>query len=552
MGACIRYICPKKRAGTNNSTNFISEEDDQIKTKCQEKLIPEKTSSVNHDEIENKNNNSIIVVFISIDQQINWPIICYFSDSFKDIEQKLYHEYPELKNKYFFIVRGHSIDKSLTLEQNGIKDGDNILIVEKGEEDIDEEGEVEDDDDDKKVFVQNKILTNTGIKINNNNTIHQNNENYKIDSHKIISSSKENNSKNIKELILEESNLINIDENKRKKIKVIFKSEDPPINYSITCYNTKIFFKLEKKLIRKFPDISEEKLCFMDNENRIDKSKSLIQNNLKNNSIIKIKIIPSEEIIISFISDNQKIKYKTSCYDSDIFSIIIPEIYEKYPELKEKNVIFQVNGNTIDRSLTLEQNNIKNNSIISMSIFDRKKINVSFNSIDQRVEKLISCYDSDIFSKIEKKLYNEVSELTKEYYFLCNGIIVEKSDTFYENKIVDKNIILIVEKSEENEEEEIEESEDSFEENLKDKYEIKNTLIAVIIRTTDQEINCAISGYLDEPFSKIEEKFYLKYPKLKESNNIFLYMGSIIDKSATLRENNLKNGSIIIPISIEN
>ena len=33
MGACIRYICPKKRAGTNNSTNFISEEDDQIKTK---------------------------------------------------------------------------------------------------------------------------------------------------------------------------------------------------------------------------------------------------------------------------------------------------------------------------------------------------------------------------------------------------------------------------------------------------------------------------------------------------------------------------------------
>ena len=187
-----------------------------------------------------------------------------------------------------------------------------------------------------------------------------------------------------------------------------------------------------------------------------------------------------------------------------------------------------------------------------MSIFDRKKINVSFNSIDQRVEKLISCYDSDIFSKIEKKLYNEVSELTKRYYFLCNGTIVEKSDTFYENKIVDKNIILIVEKSEENEEEEIEESEDSFEENLKDKYEIKNTLIAVIIRTTDQEINCAISGYLDEPFSKIEEKFYLKYPKLKESNNIFLYMGSIIDKSATLRENNLKNGSIILPLSVEN
>ena len=197
----------------------------------------------------------------------------------------------------------------MTLEQNGIKDGDNILIVEKGEEDIDEEGE-EEDDDDKKVFVQNKILTNTGIKINNNNTIHQNNENYKIDSHKIISSSKENNSKNIKELILEESNLINIDENKRKKIKVIFKSEDPPINYSITCYNTKIFFKLEKKLIRKFPDISEEKLCFMDNENRIDKSKSLIQNNLKNNSIIKIKIIPSEEMISALFRIIKKLNIK--------------------------------------------------------------------------------------------------------------------------------------------------------------------------------------------------------------------------------------------------
>ena len=64
---------------------------------------------------------------------------------------------------------------------------------------------------------------------------------------------------------------------------------------------------------------------------------------------------------------------------------------------------------------------------IFLKIIDGKKINVRFISINQITDCTLNCFDSDIFSDIEKKLYKKAPELQKQYYFLCNGSVIEKS-----------------------------------------------------------------------------------------------------------------------------
>ena len=69
--------------------------------------------------------------FLSENLQINLYIACNPLDKFKDVEEKLYLEYPELKNKnLFFLFRGMIINKNSTLEENQIKNDSSILIFE--------------------------------------------------------------------------------------------------------------------------------------------------------------------------------------------------------------------------------------------------------------------------------------------------------------------------------------------------------------------------------------------------------------------------------------
>ena len=74
-------------------------------------------------------NDPIAVIFISIDQNITYPVAGYDSDNFSKFEEKLFLEYPELKNKnIYYLANGSTVDKSGSLESNKIKNGTNILI----------------------------------------------------------------------------------------------------------------------------------------------------------------------------------------------------------------------------------------------------------------------------------------------------------------------------------------------------------------------------------------------------------------------------------------
>ena len=53
-------------------------------------------------------------------------------DNFKEIEEKLYHKYPELKNKnIYFMANGNIINRFETLEDNRITNCNAILIDEE-------------------------------------------------------------------------------------------------------------------------------------------------------------------------------------------------------------------------------------------------------------------------------------------------------------------------------------------------------------------------------------------------------------------------------------
>jgi len=74
-----------------------------------------------------------------------------------------------------------------------------------------------------------------------------------------------------------------------KLISVIFTSSDEDMYYSIICKNTQKFIELEKKLYNNYPEYSESDNFFMINENRVNKDKSLDENNIRNNDIIILR-----------------------------------------------------------------------------------------------------------------------------------------------------------------------------------------------------------------------------------------------------------------------
>ena len=70
---------------------------------------------------------------------------------------------------------------------------------------------------------------------------------------------------------------------------------------------------------------------------------------------------------VIFYSPDQDIHYSLICKKTDIFTKIENELFEVYPEKRDSKFLFFVNGQIIDRSKTLQENNIKNSQVILLS-----------------------------------------------------------------------------------------------------------------------------------------------------------------------------------------
>ena len=77
----------------------------------------------------NEGEKLLCIIFTSCDQNINCPIICKNTEKFNVVENRLYEKFPEYKeSENYFTFEGTKINKYVTLDENKIKDGDNILL----------------------------------------------------------------------------------------------------------------------------------------------------------------------------------------------------------------------------------------------------------------------------------------------------------------------------------------------------------------------------------------------------------------------------------------
>jgi len=130
--------------------------------------------------------------------------------------------------------------------------------------------------------------------------------------------------------------------------------------------NFKNFMNEQKKSINKLK-IIYNRISYND----IKKMKELLEEykfNQKKLDELKLnceKFLKSEKIIsVIFISLDENLHYSVICNNKDKFSKVESLLYDKYPNYKNINNIFTNNGNEINKSKNLDENNIKNNDII--------------------------------------------------------------------------------------------------------------------------------------------------------------------------------------------
>ena len=113
----------------NQYNNTINNLNEIIKTKEKEinelKLQIQKNikKSVDFDDI-------LFVHFISLDQTINCPIKCLKTDTFAEVEEKLYQKYEKYREtNNNFITKGKVVLRFKKIFENNIQDGDKIELI---------------------------------------------------------------------------------------------------------------------------------------------------------------------------------------------------------------------------------------------------------------------------------------------------------------------------------------------------------------------------------------------------------------------------------------
>ena len=182
--------------------------------------------------------------------------------------------------------------------------------------------------------------------------------------------SKQNNSKNIDNNIIYDNQIeelkIKLDEEKKKNQRL--SDENKKLN-DIICYLKSKISQIEnyenkiKSLENVIQAINQD---FQKYNSNID-----IFKNKNDYSISSIKSV--EEIItVNFVSkDCQDIgHYNLACRKTELFIRLEEKLINDFPVLRENELNFQVNTRKIKRYKTLEENNIKNNDIINLSLIE--------------------------------------------------------------------------------------------------------------------------------------------------------------------------------------
>ena len=106
----------------------------------------------------------------------------------------------------------------------------------------------------------------------------------------------------------------------------------------------------------------------MPNNNNIEYNNKILELKNQINHFKSYFLSPGENLIsIKFISCDQNINFPTFAKPNDDFTKIENILYNNYPNYKENENYFLVNGRRINKYKTIEENGIKNNDIITLN-----------------------------------------------------------------------------------------------------------------------------------------------------------------------------------------
>ena len=114
----------------NQSMNMIKQLEIDIKNKDNEinRLKNELEKAINNQNDANIKRNELIAVSFQ-HPNYNYCVACIKTDTFAEVEEKFYKEFPELRNtNNAYLVNGNQVLRFKTIEENKIKNGYPVLL----------------------------------------------------------------------------------------------------------------------------------------------------------------------------------------------------------------------------------------------------------------------------------------------------------------------------------------------------------------------------------------------------------------------------------------
>ncbi len=162
------------------------------------------------------------------------------------------------------------------------------------------------------------------------------------------------------------NNEINNLKNELSKANKIIEQQQSIINdlqNKLNNYNTTI--NNYKTQINNLQSIIIQKDLELNNlRNQLNNKNSHNVNNLPN----KFNVDYDEMMSINFISTDSNLHYSLPCIKSDIFAHIEEKLYKQFPQYKETNNTFIVNGTTVLRFKTIAENKLVNGLPVTLVV----------------------------------------------------------------------------------------------------------------------------------------------------------------------------------------
>ena len=310
--------------------------------------------------------NIITLKFQSVDQNINYFVICKEDDIFNIVVNKIFEEkkvFKEFGN--IFLCNAKTINEYKSLKENNLKNND-IVIVNKIEEDDDTGNDNEKEIEEKKL----KKLAERIKKKTNVDVIISAKDTKNLIAIRMIC----NFNQDINYYILcDENHIFNNILNKIFKFKSIFKE----LKLVYVCNTNGKFINEYKSL--KENDIKDESVIFMNTERNIsyivsEKNKNndddeiyLMAEILKEETKIDVVISAQNKknlITIKFQSVDQNVNCFALCNEKDIFNSVVNKVFEKKSEFRQQRNVFLCNGNRVNVYKSLVENNIQDGDLI--------------------------------------------------------------------------------------------------------------------------------------------------------------------------------------------